>query len=314
VSVWEQAAGEYFKHPTRWPNPFANQVKRMDVLACEDTFIARIQMATLGFGNWAWGTFVPSPTEIFRKTLTGGYKCGFYGPLKYGSPLDLVWQDGRTSAVLGEILRPVTTGLFYLWATETLFGALQTWSTLLYKMDMCDTTGQETIMRSGHAPIGLGHNEGSPAFWHIVYDPMNRGNAFNGDVSEAGRCHYKASWFGSIQSISAQVRNVKIGWSVNGVNGIGMVDYPDIDPGGAISFESSLEGIIGAVTLQPFFSCDVPATGVLGADIFGTRVIYTIIETNEPDEPHHPQWPVDDPPQESLCPALLDYMRAQDKP
>jgi len=147
-SIYETVQGTYRKY-NHWPNPYSNMVKNISVLACEDTWQAKVEMFVAGFGNWAFSTFVPQPTELFRKTITGSYKCGFYLGLKWKSPIDVVWADDSVSTMLLEVTRPVTTGIFYLWAVESLWSALSTWSSLVYASEICDADRNECLLKFG---------------------------------------------------------------------------------------------------------------------------------------------------------------------
>jgi hypothetical protein len=53
MSMWQTVKNEgknlaSFNH---WPNPFANTIRNIDVLACENTPIAKIKLAFVLFGN-----------------------------------------------------------------------------------------------------------------------------------------------------------------------------------------------------------------------------------------------------------------------
>jgi len=180
MSMWQLAKGtaagelkEFKKNGYRkWPDPFRNAVKSIEVLACQDTWQARIEMFALGMGQWAFSSFIPSPTEIVRKTLAGGYKCGFYSKVKWGSPLNLL-PGGDAGVAFGEMFRPVATGLFYIWAASTVYSGLDTWQSLIYQMTMCGLDHDECLLATGTGDLYGPTPEGSPGFYTELYDPLH---------------------------------------------------------------------------------------------------------------------------------------------
>jgi len=186
-SIWGQQQN-LNKHPqerkkppkwlkyTHWPNPFSNAIKKIDVLACENNWQALVEMWGIGIGAFFWRNLIPSPVEITRKVTMGGYKCGFYFPIEVKSPLDIIWQDGRTSQVLLEISRPATTALFYFWAASTVYDALHTFDTIMLAGEFCDLVGNECLLRNGDLPLPafLADWEGWAALYEVIYDPKDR--------------------------------------------------------------------------------------------------------------------------------------------
>jgi len=181
TSVWNSVNQESknFQKYTHWPNPF-NVLKQMDVLACNPVWIARFEFYLGSAADFFWSNFVPSPVELTRKAFTGGYKCGFYIPLKVKSPIDIIGR-GNTGVIMGEILGPFTTGLFYWWAAQTAFDALNTWSSIINAQEACDEDSNSALMRGGHVSMKFA-SEGSVPFYQIVYDPNNWCNETTGFI------------------------------------------------------------------------------------------------------------------------------------
>jgi len=252
MGTWEAELGNSLKHGS-WPNPFRNMVKRIDVLACEDTFQAMVEMYALGFGNWWWSSFIPSPVEITRKTFTGGYKCGFYGKTKWRSPIDIIWKDGRTSRMLMQISSPITRTLFYIWASETVLDFMSTWSSLQLAMEKCNRNQNETLLRDASAPMQNSIPDGAPVFAEVIYDPKDRATPNDCIIGVDETAFYSAYAFGYFESTSGIYDDCKVGIAVNGE--IEWVDVGHVDAYEVKAWSCNVEGTReGFVDLQPRFS------------------------------------------------------------
>jgi len=172
----QQARQKDWKKYTHWPNPFTALMKSLHVTACEHTWQALVEFYGLSALEFFFTTLVPSPVEITRKATMGNYKCGMYFLPKQKSPLDLIWVDGSASRALVEIARPATTAIFYWWAAETAYLALNTTSTLMLAGEFCDLEGNECLLRDGDCPIPGGAHDflGAAALYEEIYDPKNR--------------------------------------------------------------------------------------------------------------------------------------------
>jgi len=268
---WEKELGNNVIHG-RWPNPFSNLVADITVLACEGTWQAMFTMYGIAFGNWFWSNFIPSPYEITRKTFTGSYKCGFYSKYKVRSPLDVIWRDGSASRTMGSVLGPATRSLFYLWAGQTLWDALQTWQSLEYAMEMCDWDGNTTTIANSAAPLQVGHKAGGPAFGDVIYDPKNRANPSNVMVEVSEECKYQAYWMGYVVSDGHTITNLKAGFTVNGVLSP-LQDIGTVLPGQTVSITCEIDGQDNFLVIQPYIECDVSAGPVQPSAYLCTRFI-----------------------------------------
>jgi len=265
----------------RWPDPFRNAIKKIDVLACEDTWMAEFEMWTLTIADFFWSHLVPGPFEIIRKTATGGYKCGFYFGSKWRSPIDIIWRDARTSRALGQIVRPVTTGFFYVWAAGSAIDALNTWHSLQLKQEMCEANGNETILRDASGHLITGHNEGAPVFSTVVYDPQNRATPTSTIVQFTDPCEYVAYAYGYIESQSAEVTNCRV--KVDATQSPdAWFDVPDTPSFGVTAWEANVRGSGPSVVIQPQFECDVGPGGIFKARVICTRLIVTIVPVSFP--------------------------------
>lgn len=270
MSMWMKETGQYVIKYHSWPNPFRNAVKRIDVLACEDTWQAKVEMYVAAFGSWFWSSFVPSPVELTRKTLTGSYKCGFYMKTKFRSPLDIVWKDGRTSQMLMEVLRPIATGLFYLWAAETTFEAMSTWSSITYAMERCELENNECLLRDGLSPMPQGLHSGNSAFMSAIWDPRSWGVLPDGAI-DCGES-YRVTVFacGYIQPEGHAIEDCKIEL-LNGTEVLAVDRLGDFGGGDVKAWSLSYDGPITANTIQPYYTANVLPTPVIPALFICTR-------------------------------------------
>jgi len=198
---------------THWPNPFG-KMEDITVLACNPVPYVRAKMWGQAAGFWWFSNFVPSPTELFRNWLTGRYRCGVRfdypsdaGARKQGrfkGPLDLIWTDGKASLVAAETLRPVLTGLWYLWATGTAWDALQQFSTVQAAIEACDDGIEEVILAHGEADFYYDGNSGAPTSYQEIHDPFHRYDSPNSFFHhDAGPLSTYA--FGDITAVSQTV-------------------------------------------------------------------------------------------------------------
>jgi len=275
--VWLKETGQYALKYHAWPNPFRNQVKKLQVLACEDTWQAKVEMYKNAFGFWFWDSFIPSPVELTRKFALGSYKCGFYIPgLKTRSPLDIVWRDGRTSRMLLEIARPVTTGLWAMWAAETIWSALSTWSSIQYLMEMCETDRYMAMLRDGDAPLPPGVHQGGPVFGTVMWDPNEWIVEANCTVVIPEPKNVHALAFGYLRAESHQVNSCRI--SINdSADVLAYIDTGPIEPNGVFAWDLEYANEHGAGALFIVADYDIAEGGLLNSRIVLTR--FTVRET-----------------------------------
>lgn len=294
MSVYEAVDGVYRKY-NHWPDPFRNLVKRIDVLACEDTWQAKVEMYGIGFGQWAFSSFIPSPVELTRKTITGGYKCGFYFKTKIKSPLDIIWADESVSTMLMEIARPFVTTLFLIWGISTAVEALSTWSTIIYAGQKCGATTNEILWDSGVAVMPLGHTEGSAGFFHILWDPHNRAEPNTGQAIMLVEDHtVTLDAFIKISSGSRTLTNVSV-WLPD-VNNVSIrnseVFIGTMAPGAERSVHLRWEEVRHAGRIySPWLECDTSAGPVTPfAQFQVVRFTATVVPTSEGKETHPLAW------------------------
>jgi len=172
-SVWDKVSQGPSKQWTHWPNPFPF-LRDFKVLACEQEFIFQATFWGLVALRWFWSNFIPSPVELTRKTVSGGYKCGFYMTDGFGSPLDLIWEDKSVSKAVLQISGPFTETLFYLWAAQTSFSGLQSAQHAILAAERCNADKNEVILFAGGGDFNFSPESGAPVGFSVAYDPLNR--------------------------------------------------------------------------------------------------------------------------------------------
>jgi len=257
----------------KWPDPFKNAPTEIRVLACQHTFQAKIKMYGLGFGAWAWSAFVPQPTEIVRKTLTGSYKCGFYFGLKFKSPLNFVIEESGVAA-FAEMVRPVVTGLFYIWAADTLFSLLDQWQSMVYAMEMCDVIGGECLLAEGSGSLYFESGQGSPGFYDVLYDHPQHYSWPGGDVEWHEPKYVAADAMGHILAGSGIVHNIRVFFargSIEPIPGSEIWESGPMNPGDVATFSISFGGLQNPGTLQIVVDYSQTHTGLQHSTILVQR-------------------------------------------
>jgi len=302
--TWIVETGQYALKHKRWPNPFTNMVRDIEVIACEDTFQAKIKMYGSEFGDWFFSQIVPSPVEIFRKTMTGGYKCGFYIPLKIRSPLDIVWKDKIASKLLAEVHRPVLTGFFFIWAAETVLDALSRWQTLQYAMQMCEADRRECLMMGGKSPLAIGHNDGGAALSTVLWDPLNIAQETDTAINVQEPVAITMNAFGFLVSDGCTINNAEVYMFANGVE-VANQSLGSVGPGQVVPFSLAISGNYGVGTVQPRIRGDVTGSA-LAPPVF--RVDRFTGRLHAPAVPHYGNLPSNDPPCKQPQQKLIEIL------
>jgi len=172
-SVWNTVKGEGKELSFwKWPNPF-NAIKRIDVMACNPNWLARVEFYTEVALEFFWTNFIPSPSEVLRNWFLGNYDCGKKAKTSLKNRLPkLPGRDPRV--VFAEFARPALTGLFYWWAAQTSINALTTFTTILNAQANCEADNNNCIMRDGYSSLG-GPAVGTPVFATLTHDPNDWG-------------------------------------------------------------------------------------------------------------------------------------------
>lgn len=268
----------------RWPDPFKNQVKRLDVLTCEQEVLLSWEFFGRVLGNFFWSNFLPGPWELTRKTVGGSYKCGFYFGAKFKSPIDMIWKNTKTGHTIGRILGPAATAFYFVWAAQTVNEALDTYQSLQLKIETCDSNNNEVILKDARGHLTLGHNEGAPVFATVVWDPQDRAVPTSDFVEEPNPCQYVAYAFGNVVSQSSAITDCRI--KVDATQSPdSWVEVDDTPAFGVTPWYAQIAGTGPSVVIQPQFECEVGPGGIFKGYIEVTRFICEILPLNGPP-PH----------------------------
>jgi len=233
-STWNSVQGFLGPGWPHWPNPFP-AIKEMNVLACEDTWQAEVTFYVYTIGSWFFSSFVPSPTELTRKFVTGSYKCGFYLDVPLKSPLDVIWKDAKIGKALLGFVGPVNTAIFYFWMAQTFFSTLDAFQTMYFRGELCGATRDETLLSDGDAPIvGGGAGSGAAVFYNVLWDPQHRyGPPGSSIIYLDGPLNVYA--YGHVAAGAAGITSVRVYlYTVNGE--LAQQDLGAIPPLKAVSF------------------------------------------------------------------------------
>jgi len=163
MSTWTTIQGLTERFPA-WPNPFNCGIKKQTSWQCGNRVIIDVELVAGCLASFFFQNFIPSFNELARKFVAGSYKCGFYLGTEAKSPLDIIWKDGSVSRVVGEIVAPFARGLFYWWATETIFDAISLWSSLIYAEDAGKATPYSMLIPLGFGDLRFASSQGSIPF------------------------------------------------------------------------------------------------------------------------------------------------------
>lgn len=179
-SVWEVGTSQKGKSwfPS-WPKPF-NAVEKIDVLHCNEVMVMRVQFMAEIVGEFWFDSMVPSPTELFRNWIFGNLRCGkkMNLPTKMKGPGSLFLSTSG-KVMLAEIGGMIGFPLMVWSMGQTIFNAMDTWTTILNTQAFCEEEEAHGIMRHGSGMFN-GEGRGSPVFYTKVYDPHLWGQFANG--------------------------------------------------------------------------------------------------------------------------------------
>jgi len=298
MSMWDLVSGGANDFKDRgfrsWPNPFDGMMQDIEVLACQDTWQARIKMYGTAFGNWFWTNIVPSPVEITRKTLTGGYKCGFYFKTKWGSPIDIIWKDGSVSEMLLEISRPFVEVLFYMWAAESLFSALDTYQSIIYAMAKCGHDHDECLLADGLGEaFAGGASFGTPNAYSTIQDVRHMYSSPGGAIDVFKRGYLKLDAFGRTLAAGSNIFHSNIEFMV-GTTPFGgpgaKVEQGALSSGDEATFHLHFEGVVDPCAIRINWDCANDAVGLAHSSLLVTR--WTAKWSPEHDPHNCTPWPV----------------------
>jgi len=249
---------------TKWPDPTKNFVKDMRILACQHTFQAKLEFATLGAAHFFWGSFVPQPNEIVRKTATGSYKCGFYLGMKFPSPLELVF-DTKTVTAFAEMIRPATTALWFMWAMSSAWDALSQWQQMMGMVNDCEDDHSECLLRDGTGDLFAADPAGSPGFYTAIYDPFHMYASPGGGIDMVIPQYIVMDAHGQFVTGGTTVEWVEIYFIKGGtepIPGSSVFRAGDLNPGSVVEWTLSYSGQHDPGTFQIYIRAHQTAVGL----------------------------------------------------
>jgi len=298
-SIWEVETLQKAALFNHWPNPVKALVKKFEITACEDTLQFRIEYWAAGAFVWLFDNFFPGPREIERKFLTGSYKCGFYFFGKRGSVLNLVFEDKSIGVVVGEILGPVAQALWYVWAFETAFSALSTYSSMHYAIEKCGADRYECLMRDADAPLPPGIHTGGPVFSQIIWDPNHWGVTADNTVIIPERKNVHAFACGYLLANNHVVNSARVAFTI-GTEEVAFTELGHMGSGEIKGWQLDWSDAHDAGSIKVQITYDIDAGGVINSDIQCTR--FTVRETPL-DIPNGGHSPKETPPPSSVLPC-----------
>lgn len=231
---WPRPKGSGWPH---WPKDTLQGPKSIEVVACEGELLVSVEMFRAGFGNWAFTTFFPSPTEIARKWILGGYACGFYLTGKQKSPLDIIWRNGELTKFLAKLAIGPTSALFVMWGQDAIMSGLAQWQSMLYAADMCDADNNEMIAHDAQNTWPNGPFEGIVAIYVVTWNPKGYMADPSGVVTVPPGYSWTAQAFGQFRCFSGYLHDLEVG--IRDANTGIIHDHQylgDLSPGGEASF------------------------------------------------------------------------------
>jgi len=261
----------------KWPDPTKNWAKDMKILACQHTIQARIDFFTLGAMTLFWNTSVPQPNEIFRKTVSGSYKCGFYFGMEFPSPMEL-FLDTRTVKAFGEMLRPFTTTLFFIWAAGSAWDALAQWQQMMGMIEDCDPEHGEVLLKEGTGDIYTNVMGGSPGFYTAIYDPFHHYSSPGGAIDMPTERGVQMHAWGFLSTGGGTINNCEIFFTKGGISpipGSQVVSFSNLGPGSVVTWDLAYSGLQTAGSFQIYISGTQDHIGLAHSRIDVNRFTFT---------------------------------------
>lgn len=237
--MWTSAVGVYESIPN-WPGINEFYVKEINVLQCQGTWTAHIKFAGAVLALAFWNAAAPQPREIIRKTLTGGYKCGFYLDTEWGSPLDLIWKDGTGTEVLAQLTRPIVTGLFYFWLADTAWTFMGGVESIIYRGALCnDEKPNECTLADGQGIfIAL---TGVCTGYSTLWDPNHWYTSPGGYITPDSGFLYEAHAYGFVLGNQTSTVHIEMAFSDVWTTGGKVLVSLDVAPGDVLSWHMTYQ-------------------------------------------------------------------------
>jgi len=286
-SMWDTVgrAGKKVVEYNHWPNP-VNWLIDYKTLACnQDNWIVQLEFAAAVIAEMFWTDFVPSPRELERKAITGGYRCGFYLDVNFKSPVEILWGQG-TATMVAEIARPFATGLFYWWVAQVIYDALGVWQTLLFPQFLCEPPTGDIYLKNATATCPPGHTEGVPGLGELVYDRYGYNSPNEPSCTITGAAYHVGAWW-IFNAGPTGMFNIKTGWFISGV-AVDIEEHGDLLPFGQLFVpRERSDGDAVFIDIGAWFSAD-SGPSVAGSAAITSRWLVDIEPIDTPKD--WPSW------------------------
>jgi len=311
-SMWDTNTNEYryaaglppkkSSHWLKWPNPFSGIVDEVDEWSCEQVQQHLVFFRSAMLANFWWTNFTPSPIEQLRHFALGQYKCGWLLRPKLKSPIDVIWRNDQLSAVLLEIAGPFTKALFWWWATETAFAAVDQAQSLIYQKELCEANGNETLLRDGNGALpGVpGHRTGDPGLYSTMYDPQNHYPFGGSHIDNFAPANVHARAVGRFEPRGCSFSGITM-WIQAGSEPPIKQSFGNVNPGEIKSWNVAWDGPLGAAPISVRFELDQGGTSVLIPTVWCDRFT---VSFGEYDPTFAPRNPFLRSPQQGPCEEL----------
>ncbi|HEU4678789.1 MAG TPA: hypothetical protein VFS35_04660 [Terrimicrobiaceae bacterium] len=207
-SIWRQQSGE---KPSRkatfpsWPKPF-NAIDKITVYNCNEIMALRVEFVAEALAEFWFDTNVPSPMELFRNWVFGQLRCGSKMGVEphLPGPSDLILQrNGRE--VLMFAGQALGTGLFVWAMTQSVFSALNTYSSIMNVQAYCENPEARAILAGGELFTRF-QGSGQMTLFNKVYDPYEVCNQVTGFILPPDEFPQATGWgTGTIINGSASI-------------------------------------------------------------------------------------------------------------
>lgn len=300
-SIWDNENGRKpKKNYMSWPKPF-NAVERITVLNCHEVMLLHVKFVAEIIGEFSFDAFVPSPFELFRNWVFGQLRCGSKMGVKTNipGPGNLILNK-QGKLMLAQIGGMIGVPLLYWSMAQTLFTAMNTWSTIRNTQAMCENPEAHAIMANGVAYIKhVGF--GDIPLWDAIYDPRSLCDPTPGDIrTDTGKMGAWGS-FALANNNGITAASIDI-WLDFGAAGEGPRQHFDVPTNGFTQFQmSAYNGDCEIVRIKWENFTAIP--GVVNfLELYG---VYLAVATEDPDAEMYGSLGLPDPDPGPNCQAMF---------
>lgn len=274
MSMWQSNLGQKARHLkkyTKFPEAFPYP-KDVRALACGPSHIIKVDLAIYFVAKFIYDNIYPTTKHLIKQALTGDYACGIQAEFEEPKEVLPLYESNDGLSYIIEIPGPLVEAAMYLWMADTVFGALQTAHSLWLKFENCDDDPNAAIMADGSANLPSNVQDGSPAFFTTVFDPMNACDPTPGDIRyQSGSVTVDV--FGKVTNTGSVITQLSVSLRTSqGVVSTQSISPPSIGASSSwhvgINFHAISDG-----ACQPVFSIIQSGQGPFSVNILCSRFI-----------------------------------------